>query len=175
MYHFVKTLHLLGVGLLAFVLLGQAFLNRFSETEQEQKILQALRQNIQYIFYAALVLLITSGFYLGFSFGLFDSADDLWLYYKLGLTLLFILLLMWAQGGSKKMTSFRRKKWTWWFIFLLYCSLLYIPVAKPHFFNKPLILLETIDSPSDTEEVEEIEEVEEVEEIEEIEETEDVK
>lgn len=157
-YFFLKTLHLLGVTLLASALLGQGFL-----LSRKQKISSAVFQDLRrwtaIICYLGLLLSVASGLQMGIPTGLFLSKNDFWLRYKSGLFILFFLLVLWQQVRLQQTNrSVPRKRWLGALIILLVCLSLYISVA-PSLFNNPAIVFEILDSVADSEEVEEVEEM----------------
>lgn len=172
MFFLIKTLHFLGIALLAGALLCQSFL--FSKRQRiGSDLLQDLRLWTSVACYVGLFLALGTGLQMALSTGLFLSEDDFWLRYKTGLFVLFALLvivqqfrLSQAKRGTFALHSVSRKKWLGALVVFLFCVAVYISAAKPYLLNDPTIVFETIEIATDSEEIEEIEELEEVETIE---------
>ena len=103
--------------------------------------------------------------------GLFLSEDDFWLHYKTALFVLFFFLVIGQQFRLNRATRgtfasrpLPRKRWVGVLVIALFCSALYISVAKPYLFNDPTIVFQTIETTFDSPAIEEIEEVETVDE-----------
>lgn len=169
MFFLIKTLHFLGIALLAGALLCQSFL--FSKRQRlGSDVFQDLRRWTSVVCYLGLFLVLGTGLQMALSTGLFLSEDDFWLRYKTGLFVLFFFLVIaqqfrlnQAKRGTFALHSVSRKRGLGMLVVFIFCVAMYISVAKPYLLNDPTIVFETIEIATDSEEIEEIEEVETIE------------